>query len=159
MLTGCGPTRGLEAARKRKPLIVALVKSPTLTPARLAASSPNTRRSTAPRTAAGNRRIVVKALKCGRYLKGIRENLVRVGRDVELFDWICAQVERCFEPLALPERIEAERLARQCRRVKSGDGRWELEVGNQRIQMGVEPRCVDSSRSLLLTALFRVKTK
>ncbi len=78
---------------------MSLVKSATLTPAKLAA---NARQSTGPRTPPGKRRIVLKALKHGRHLGGLRKNLVKADADAELFNWIRAR-----------ERWQAERLVRE----------------------------------------------
>jgi hypothetical protein len=90
-----------------------LVKSPILTPVKLAANCANARKSTGPRTAAGKRHIVLNALKHGRCSRGFRENLVKAGADAELFDWIRARVFDCFRPLSTLEHRQAERLARE----------------------------------------------
>ncbi len=87
---------------------MSLVKSPTLTPAKLVA---NARQSTGPRTATGKRRIVLKALRRGRYAKSFRQNWVGPKKYVEPSDRIQAQFRECFQPVTLPERIEAVGLA------------------------------------------------
>lgn len=90
-----------------------LVKSPTLTLAKLAANRSNARRSTGPRTAAGKRRIVLNALKHGRFSGSFGENLIKAGADAELFDWIRGRVFDGFRPLGHAERWQAEGLARE----------------------------------------------
>ncbi len=103
-----------EAAGKRKDPTVAPVKSATLSPAKLAAPHSSTaRKSTGPCTAAGKRRIVLKALKRGRDSRAFRERLVRASGDVELFDCTNAQAHVSFQPVNLPVWRQAERLARE----------------------------------------------
>ncbi len=92
---------------------MALVKSPTLTPAKLAANCSNARKSTSPNTPAGKRRVVLNALKHGRTSRAFRENLIKAGADAELFDWIRSHIFDGFQPLSAPERWQAEELARE----------------------------------------------
>ncbi len=89
---------------------MSLVKSPTLTPATLAA---NARQSTGPNTPAGKRRIAIKGLKRGRHCEGLRENLVKADADAEFFDWIPSRIFDGFQPLSVLERWLAERLVRE----------------------------------------------
>jgi hypothetical protein len=103
---GAAPAGGWQRVSKasrparpaRKDPTMPLVKSPILTPVKLAANCANARKSTGPRTAAGKRHIVLNALKHGRCSRGFRENLVKAGADAELFDWIRARVFDCFRP-------------------------------------------------------------
>ncbi len=90
-----------------------LRKSPQLTPALLAANRGNARNSTGPRTAAGKLWSALNSLKHGRTSKAFRHNLSGAGDEVELYDWIHAQIRNCFEPLSPPEQMQAERLARE----------------------------------------------
>ncbi len=92
---------------------MAPVNSSTLSPAKLAGHCSNARKSAGPCTAAGKRRIVLKALKHGRDSRAFREHLVRASGDVELFDCTNAHAHARFQPLPSPEQIEAERLARE----------------------------------------------
>jgi hypothetical protein len=92
---------------------MSLVKSPVLTAAKLAANRANARLSTGPRTPAGKRRIVLNALKHGRYSRGFRQNLIKAGADLELFDWIHARIVDCFSPRDARQSWQAERLARE----------------------------------------------
>ncbi len=90
-----------------------LVKSPALTAAKLAANRANGRLSTGPRTPVGKRRIVLNALKHGRYSRAFRANLIKAGADAELFDWIQARIVDCFSPRNARQFWQAERLARE----------------------------------------------
>jgi hypothetical protein len=92
---------------------MSLVKSPVLTAVRLAANRANARLSTGPRTPAGKRRIVLNALKHGRYSRAFRANLIKAGADTELFDWIHARIVDCFSPRNARQDWQAERLARE----------------------------------------------
>lgn len=102
---------------------MALVKSPLLTGAKIAANRANAAKSTGPRTPAGKRRVVLNALKHGRRSRAFRDSLIKAGADVEVLDWILAHILDCFGPLAARERRGAERLAREvwcCYSVASG---------------------------------------
>ncbi len=92
---------------------MALMKSPTLTPAELAANCSNARKSTGPNTPAGKGRIVLNALNHRRYSRALRQNLIKAGADAELFDWIRSRIFDGFQPRSAPERWQAERLARE----------------------------------------------
>ena len=65
-----------------------LVKSPTMTPRKLAANRANALKSTGPRTYRGRRRVTLNALKDGRYCvpKLFRTHLQETREDVALFD-------------------------------------------------------------------------
>ncbi len=99
---------------------MAPLKSPTLSPAKLAAHCSTDRKSTGPCTAAGKRPIVLNALKHGRDSRAFREHLVRASGDVELFDCTNAQAHARFQPVNLPVWRQAERLAPEvCCRAKT----------------------------------------
>ena len=90
---------------------MSLVKSPRMTPAKLAANRANAQKSTGPRTAQGKRHVILNALKHGRYAR--TEKLVRGGAEADLFAWIRSQVAACYEPHGEPGQRAVERLARQ----------------------------------------------
>ncbi len=92
---------------------MALVKSPTLIPAKLAANRSNARKSTGPNTPAGKRRVVLNALKHGRTSRAFGENVIKAGADAELFDWIRSRIFDSFQPRSAPERWQAEELAQE----------------------------------------------
>jgi hypothetical protein len=87
-----------------------LVKSPRMTPGKLAANRANGRRSAGPCTYAGRYR--VNALKHGRYSRDFRSNLLKAREDVALYDWIYARLREGCQPVGKPEWQEVERLAR-----------------------------------------------
>ncbi len=87
---------------------MALVKSPTLTPAKLAANCSNACKSTGPNTPAGKRRVVLNALKHGRTSRAFGENLIKAGADAELFDWIRSPIFDGFQRRSVLERWQAE---------------------------------------------------
>jgi len=90
-----------------------LVKSPTITPRKLAANRANGRRSVGPRTQFGKDRSMLNALKHGRYSQAFRSNLLKAREDVALYDWIYARVCQSFRPVGKPQWRECERLARE----------------------------------------------
>jgi len=90
-----------------------LVKSPTMTPRKLAANRANSRQSTGPRTYAGRYRVVLNALKHGRYSQAFRSNLLKAQEDVALYDWIYARLRDSTQPVGKPQWQEVERLARE----------------------------------------------
>jgi hypothetical protein len=90
-----------------------LVKSPAMTPRKLAANRANGRRSGGPRTYAGRYKGVLNALKHGRYSQAFRSNLLKVGEDVALYDWIWARFRESFQPVGKRQWRENERLARE----------------------------------------------
>jgi hypothetical protein len=65
-----------------------LVKSPTMTPRKIAANQANAQKSTGPRTADGWRRAMLNRLRHGARSRAFRANLLKAGQKVELFDWI-----------------------------------------------------------------------
>ena len=87
-----------------------LVKSPTMTPRKMAANRANAKNSSGPRTLEGQRRVMLNGLRHGADSHAFRANLVKAGQNVELFDWIHKQV-RLEMPHANP-RV-AEYLARR----------------------------------------------
>ncbi len=92
---------------------MALVKSPTMTPRKLAANRANGCRSAGPRTYDGRYRVVLNALKHGRYSQAFRSNLLKAREDVALYDWIYARVRESYQPVGKPQWQEVERLARE----------------------------------------------
>ena len=95
---------------------MALRKSPTRTPALLAANRANARRSTGPRTLEGKNRIVLNALKEGRHARHFTESLRRAkSKDhAELFEWILEQVRTAFRLHGWhQDDRQAERLAQR----------------------------------------------
>ncbi len=95
---------------------MSLRKRPTMTPALLAANRANAGKSTGPRTVEGKNRIVLNALKDGRYARNFDEKLLRAKskEDAELFQWILQQVRTAFRlhGWEQDERL-AERLAQR----------------------------------------------
>ena len=69
-----------------------LVKSPTMTPRKMAANRANAQKSTGPRTAAGRRFAMLNRLRHGARSRAFRANLIKAGQNVELFDWIHRRV-------------------------------------------------------------------
>jgi hypothetical protein len=102
---------------------MSLVKSPRMTPRKMAANRANASRSTGPRTANGRRGVMLNSLRHGDRSRAFRTNLLKAGQDVELFDWINERVRE--EMLAATPRL-TEYLARRvwcalCRRPKTGE--------------------------------------
>ena len=79
---------------------MSLVKSPAMTPRKLAAMRANGRQSGGPRTCAGKDRSMLNALKHGRYSRAFRGNLLKAREDVALYDWIYARFCETFQPAA-----------------------------------------------------------
>ncbi len=75
-----------------------LRKSPTRTPALLAALRANSRKSTGPRTPCGKARVALNALKHGRRAERLPEKLLRAGdREGEaLYRWFRAEITAAF---------------------------------------------------------------
>jgi len=88
-----------------------LVKSPRMTPAKLAANRANARKCTGPRTPEGKRRVMLNALKHGRYAR--TEKLIEGGADSGLLDWIRAQIVACYQPQGERGRRTTEQLTRE----------------------------------------------
>jgi hypothetical protein len=101
-----------------------LVKSPRLTPAKLAADRANARKGTGPRTAEGKRRVMLNALKHGRYAR--TEKLIQGGADAGLLDWIHAQLVASLLAQALGDGAHGELRARVNRLV------WDSFVSGRR---------------------------
>jgi hypothetical protein len=89
---------------------VPLVKSPTMTPRKISANRANASKSTGPRTAEGQRHVMLNSLQHGGRSRPFRANLLKAGQDVELFDWIYERVRRGMPPSS-PQ--VAEGLARR----------------------------------------------
>jgi hypothetical protein len=89
---------------------VPLVKSPTMTPRKISANRANATQSTGPRTAEGQRHIMLNSLQHGGRSRAFRRNLLKAGQGVELFDWIYERVR--WEMLTSSPRV-AEGLARR----------------------------------------------
>jgi len=103
---------------------MALVKSPIMTPRKMAANRANAKRSTGPRTAEGQRRVMLNPLRHGADSRAFRANLIKAGQDVDLFDRIH---ERVREQMPLADARVAEHLARRvwcglCRVPRRGQG-------------------------------------
>ncbi len=102
---------------------MSLRKSPTRTPALLAANRANAQKSTGPRTARGKAQITLNPLKHGGYAGRLfRSNLLRAREDVALYDWMYRQICDNFRPVGKPQWAQAQRLARKawcgCRRAR-----------------------------------------
>ncbi len=98
------------------------VKSPSMTPRKRDANRANAAKSTGPRTAEGQRRVMLNSLRHGRYSRAFRANLIKARQDVELFDWIH---ERVRDEMPAASRRDVEYLARRvwcglCRGRKTG---------------------------------------
>jgi hypothetical protein len=65
---------------------MSLRKSPTRTPASLAANRANARKSTGPRTEEGKRRVRLNGLKHGLRCSSFRESLIKSGESTALVD-------------------------------------------------------------------------
>ena len=93
-----------------------LVKSPTMTPAKLAANRANALKSTGPRTARGKAHVTLNALRHGGRCRAstFREQLAGNGEDAALYDWIYQQVVDRFN---LSERSQLNECATLARRV------------------------------------------
>jgi hypothetical protein len=87
-----------------------LVKSPTMTPRKIAANRASASKSTGPRTVEGQRRVMLNSLRHGGRSQAFRTNLIKAGQPVELFDWIHERVRS--EILTSSPRV-AEGLARR----------------------------------------------
>ena len=94
---------------------MSLVKSPTLTPAKLAACRANARKSTGPRTPEGKRRIVFNSLKHGERSRDFLSNLVKAGsrEDKEAYLELHCRLEPLLLPATAEDRKKAEALLRQ----------------------------------------------
>ncbi len=90
-----------------------LVKSPKMTPRKLAAVRANGRQSAGPRTCAGKDRSMLNALKHGQYSQAFRSNLLKAREDVALYDWIYARVCETFQPAGKEQWRGCGRLARE----------------------------------------------
>jgi hypothetical protein len=93
---------------------MSLRKSPTRTPALLAAIRSNVRKSTGPRTYRGKLRSAANALANGSRSDDLRQRLLK-GRDSEAvacYDRIYAAICDCFQPTARQEWRKAAELAR-----------------------------------------------
>ncbi|HUI44163.1 MAG TPA: hypothetical protein VL523_19530, partial [Terriglobia bacterium] len=92
---------------------MALVKSPQLSAAKLAANRDNAQKSTGPRTLDGKARCALNALKYGRFASStFRKHLLAGGDDVALYDWLLAQILAAHAPRVDVQLCQAERAAR-----------------------------------------------
>jgi hypothetical protein len=96
---------------------MALRKSPTRTPAFLAANRANARKSTGPRTPQGKAQAALNALRHGRRASDLPERLLRAGQNSgeAEYRWFRSQIAAAFCPGSGPgserEQREAGRLA------------------------------------------------
>lgn len=90
-----------------------LVKSPTLSPAKLAANRANARKSTGPRTPRGKARVALNSLRSGRRARAFSKRLGRTGSRDErkLLYAILEPLFECFNPQTLCQQRRVERLA------------------------------------------------
>ncbi len=92
---------------------MSLRKSPTRTPAMLAALRSNCLKSTGPRTARGKARSCLNALKHGQYARRLPEKLMRAGyyRGAALYRYFQQEIAATFGASTPQEWRQAERLA------------------------------------------------
>jgi hypothetical protein len=72
---------------------------------------------------------VLNTLKHGRYSQAFRSNLLKVGEDVALYDWIWARFRESLQPAGKRQWRENERLARVCLLRKGGPERGKAGRG------------------------------
>jgi hypothetical protein len=92
-----------------------LVKSPTLSPAKLAANLANARKSTGPGSPLGKARVDLNSLRSGRRAPAFSKQLRQTGSEDELC-LFCAILEllyECFHPRTLRQKRRVERLVCQ----------------------------------------------
>ncbi len=89
-----------------------LVKSPILTPAKLAANRSNACRSTGPRSAAGKRRVRLNGLKHGLRSRSFAETVVGSARDKEQFGRGVVLLRLAFLPAGSGVASLVERVSR-----------------------------------------------
>ncbi len=103
---------------------MSLRKSPTRSPALLAANRANAQNSTGPRTLRGKAQANPPSrMRDGGYAGRLfRSNLVRAREDVALYDWMYRQICDSFRPVGKAQWAHAEWLARKawcgCRRAR-----------------------------------------
>jgi hypothetical protein len=101
-----------EAPHRRIETTMPLVKSPTLTPARLAANRLNALKSTGPRTAAGKRRSALNALSRDLCPQELDRQLRARGEDPREFRRLHRDLIAIFQPRDEPAGRAVELLAR-----------------------------------------------
>ncbi len=109
-----------------------LRKSPSRTPALLAANRANAKKSTGPRTAQGKARVSLNALKHGKYAVDLPNHLVRAGYSGERarYDWFLAEITATFPGSTRPEyQRYFERLAAQAWCLARNSGRFWTKAG------------------------------
>ncbi len=89
-----------------------LVKSPILTPAKLAANRSNACRSTGPRSTAGKRRVRLNGLKHGLRSRSFAETVIRSARDKEQFGRGVVLLRLAFVPAGSGAASLVERVSR-----------------------------------------------
>ncbi len=108
--------RRFEAATAAKSLpndaIMPLVKSPILTPAKLAANRSNACRSTGPRSTAGKRRVRLNSLKHGLRSRSFAETVISSARDKEQFGRGVVLLRLAFVPAGSGAASLVERVSR-----------------------------------------------
>ncbi len=115
-----------------------LRKSPTRTPAMLAANRANCLSSTGPRTARGKARAALNSLKHGRYATRSPEKLIQAGDPggAAQYRWFHSEIAATFGVSDPRERRQAAQLAARA---------WRA-TGN-RAQLGTKPECALESRA------------
>ncbi len=90
-----------------------LRKSPTRTPAMLAANRANALKSTGPRTARGKAQVALNRLKHGGYAVRLPEKLVQAGEQASdaQYRWFRSEIATTFGVGEQPDRRQAEQLA------------------------------------------------
>ncbi len=92
--------------------IMPLVKSPILTPAKLAANRSNACRSTGPRSTAGKRRVRLNGLKHGPRSRSFAETVIRSAREKERFGRGVVLLRLAFVPAGSGAASLVERVSR-----------------------------------------------
>jgi len=94
---------------------MSLVKSPTLTPAKLAACRANAQKSTGPRTSEGKRRIILNSLKHGERSRDFVGSLRKAGSPEEKASYVDLyfRLEQLLQPTTAEGRKQLDALLRE----------------------------------------------
>ena len=94
---------------------MSLVKSPARTPARIAASRANAKKSTGPRTPEGKRRVILNALKHGERSRDFLANLLKGGsrEDKASYMELHFRLEKILEPATAADKEKMKVLVRE----------------------------------------------